>query len=215
MKVIAINGGPRKHWNTATLLEEALRGAQSAGAETERIDLYDLDYKGCISCFACKRKGVLPDQCAVRDDLAPVLKRIHECDAVILGSPIYFSEVTGAMRALMERVCFPYISYDNAPVSFGRAIRSAFIYTMNVPEPALSKVGYDAKFTATEALLKRIFGSAESLAVTETFQFDDYDKYASSMFDAAERRKRRETVFPEDCRKAFELGRRMCLPVQA
>jgi len=57
MKVIAINGSPRKKWNTATLLEKALAGAASQGAETELMHLYDLNYKGCISCFACKTIG--------------------------------------------------------------------------------------------------------------------------------------------------------------
>ncbi len=51
MKVIAINGSPRKRWNTATLLEKALEGAASQGAETELIHLYDIDFKGCTSCF--------------------------------------------------------------------------------------------------------------------------------------------------------------------
>jgi multimeric flavodoxin WrbA len=57
MKIMAINGSPRKEWNTATLLQKALEGAASQGATTELIDLYDLNYKGCISCFACKEKG--------------------------------------------------------------------------------------------------------------------------------------------------------------
>ena len=54
MKLLAINGSPRKRWNTATLLEKALEGAASRGAETELVHLYDIDFKGCVSCFACK-----------------------------------------------------------------------------------------------------------------------------------------------------------------
>lgn len=57
MKIIAINGSPRKNRNTATLLNKALEGAASQGAETELIHLYDLNYKGCVSCFACKIKN--------------------------------------------------------------------------------------------------------------------------------------------------------------
>jgi multimeric flavodoxin WrbA len=57
MNVLAINGSPRKKWNTATLLNTALEGAASQGAKTEIIHLYDLNYKGCISCFACKLKN--------------------------------------------------------------------------------------------------------------------------------------------------------------
>jgi multimeric flavodoxin WrbA len=57
---MAFNGSPRKTWNTATLLEKALEGAASKGAETELVHLYDVTFKGCISCFACKTKGGNP-----------------------------------------------------------------------------------------------------------------------------------------------------------
>jgi len=58
MKVIALNGSPRKKWNTATLLKHALDGAASKGAETELIHLYDYNYKGCISCLHVSLKTV-------------------------------------------------------------------------------------------------------------------------------------------------------------
>jgi multimeric flavodoxin WrbA len=76
MKIIAFNGSPRKNWNTAMLLQKALEGAASEGAQTELIHLYDLNYKGCISCFACKtREGKSYGRCAVKDELTPVLKK--------------------------------------------------------------------------------------------------------------------------------------------
>ena len=62
MKTIILNGSPRKDWNTALLLKSAQKGAKSAGAETEYIELFDLSYTGCRSCLACKRKGV-PEPC--------------------------------------------------------------------------------------------------------------------------------------------------------
>ena len=57
MKVILLNGSPRKNWNTHKLLMEAERGAKEMGAETEMIHLYDLNYTDCKSCFACKLRG--------------------------------------------------------------------------------------------------------------------------------------------------------------
>jgi multimeric flavodoxin WrbA len=91
MKIYAINGSPRKKWNTALLLEHALAGAASQGAETELIHLYDLTYKGCTSCFSCKLKGGKSyGRCAMNDGLTPVLEKLAEADAFILGSPIYF-----------------------------------------------------------------------------------------------------------------------------
>ncbi len=96
MKVIAVNGSPRKHWNTATLLKAALEGAAGQGADTELIHLYDLDFKGCTSCFACKlRGGKSYGKCAVRDALTPVLQKAEEADALILGTPVYFGGTTG------------------------------------------------------------------------------------------------------------------------
>lgn len=76
MTIIGINGSPRKNWNTATLLTNALEGAASQGAVTELVHLYDLDYKGCISCFACKNIDVPHNgRCALKDGLSPLLKK--------------------------------------------------------------------------------------------------------------------------------------------
>ena len=73
-------------WNTGILLKKALEGAASQGAETEFIHLYDLNYKGCTSCFACKIKdGKSYGKCAVRDELTPILRKIEESDGIILA----------------------------------------------------------------------------------------------------------------------------------
>ncbi len=71
-KLIAINGSPRKNWNTAQLLKEAVRGAKDAGAEAEIVDLYSLTFKGCTSCFYCKLKSKEHGTCAMKDDLTPI-----------------------------------------------------------------------------------------------------------------------------------------------
>jgi multimeric flavodoxin WrbA len=211
MKIIAVNGSPRKNWNTYILLEKCLEGARDAGAETELINLYDIEYKGCRSCFACKRKGVTTIKCAMKDDLEPVLEKICECDALVLGSPIYFSSVTGEMRSFWERLHFPYSSYEGKPSSFPRKINTAIIYTMNAPAFALHLNGYNKLFKSNQKLMKRTFGNAESLIATSTYQFDDYSKYAMTLFSGDKRRARHETVFPKDCEKAFEIGKRLCL----
>ncbi|HCC35623.1 MAG TPA: flavodoxin [Ruminococcaceae bacterium] len=210
MKVIAVNGSPRKNWNTHILLEKCLEGASVAGAETELINLYDIGFSGCTSCFACKRKGVILDKCAMKDELTPVLEKICKCDALILGSPIYFADVTGEVRSFMERLLFPYSSYEGKPSLFGKKINTAFIYTMNVPAAGLPFTGYNRVFRQNQKLMTRIFGSCKTLLVTSTYQFDDYSKYAMTLFDGAKRLKRRETVFVEDCKKAAALGEKLC-----
>ena len=129
MKVIAFNGSPRKKWNTATLLGKALAGAESQGAGTELIHLYDLNFKGCISCFACKTRGGRSyGRCAVEDDLTPILKEVEGTDVILLGSPIYYGTVSGEMRSFMERLMFPYMTYTHPPRSlFPRKIHTGFI----------------------------------------------------------------------------------------
>ena len=217
MNVFAINGSPRKKWNTATLLEKALEGAASRGAATELIHLYDLDFKGCTSCFACKLKGGKSyGKCAMNDGLTPVLAKLANADAFLLGSPIYFGTATGEMRSFMERLLFPYLTYTRPPGSlFGRKIPTAFVYTMNVSEQLMKENCYPVHIGLNENVLSRTFGQAESLCSFETLQFEDYDKVVFSYFDPEERRERRRTVFPEDCRKAFELGVRLAVTVAA
>ena len=106
MKIIAINGSPRPNGNTVTLLERAMEGARSQGAGTKRVDLYRLNYKGCVSCFYCKRKDKPHGTCAVRDDLSPILMELKEADALLLGTPIYFDNITSGTVAFLERFLF-------------------------------------------------------------------------------------------------------------
>ncbi len=207
MKVIAVNGSPRKKWNTATLLEKALEGAASQGAETELIHLYELSFQGCVSCFACKtRGGKSYGKCAVNDELTPIFAKIEGADGIILGSPIYFGIVTGEMRSFMERLLFPYTTYTDPPRAlFPGEINTGFIYTMNVTEDRV-KDFFDQHISINEMFLKRIFGSTESLLSFDTYQFDDYSKVVADRFDSEKKAKRRKEVFPEECEKAYEMG---------
>ena len=104
MRAMFFNGSPRKNWNTAKLLESAMEGARSAGAETELVNLYDIDFKGCKSCFACKLKNARTNGvCAIRDALRPVLERAASADVLVVGSPVYYSGITGVTHAFLER----------------------------------------------------------------------------------------------------------------
>jgi multimeric flavodoxin WrbA len=211
MKLLAFNGSPRKTWNTAMLLEHAMNGAESEGAETELFHLYDLDYKGCRSCFACKRiGGASYGHCAVKDDLTPIFKAVESADAILIGSPIYYAITTGETRSFLERLMFPYSVYDpQRSTLFGRKIKTAFIYTAGAPEPMVKERGFDRNAQLTEQAMERIFGSCDTLWVTDTYQFDDYAKFVSTLFDPVAKKKRRDEQFPGNCQKAFELGARL------
>jgi multimeric flavodoxin WrbA len=211
MKIMAFNGSPRKKWNTATLLKKALEGASSQGAETKLINLYDLNFKGCISCFACKTKdGKSYGRCAVKDDLTPLLKEILDVQCIILGSPFYFGTVTGQMRSFMERLFFPFYSYTDPPESlFSRIIPTGFIYTLGATEEMAKELGFDHHIRLNEMFLERIFGVSESLCSYDTYQFEDYSKMFAPRFDPEKKARRRREVFPVDCDKAFEMGVRL------
>ncbi len=211
MKAIGINGSPRKTWNTAMLLEKALEGARSKGADTKLVHLYGLSYKGCISCFACKEVGGKSyGRCAAKDELSPLLEEISRADVLIIGSPIYFRTETGETRSFLERLLFPYLTYTPGyqPIFPGK-LQTGLIYTMNVKEQDLPAYGQDSSTAASRGTMTRIFGNCEMLLSTDTLQFPDYSKYLCTAFDPAAKADRRREVFPKDCEKAFELGARL------
>ena len=216
MRVLAINASPRKSANTATLLEHALQGALSQGAQGELVHLYDLDFKGCVSCFACKRKGNdCHGLCAVRDNLTDVLMQTLESDVLLLGTPIYFGDVTGELRSFLERLLFPIISY-NADRRRTRevTIAAGLLFTMNAPQEYYA-TGYKELIEKHQGLLRLLGGSSETLACCDTWQFRDYSLFEASGIDEARKARVREEQFPQDCRKAFELGARLTIQQQA
>lgn len=204
---MAINGSPRKNWNTDTLVQEAARGAESRGAKVEVIDLYRLEqHTGCISCFGCKRQEHF-GTCVCKDGLAPVLEKIRDADGLILGSPIYLGEATAEVRALYERLIFPYVTYKTEPKSYcTHKMPVVLIFTSNCPEAAFPIVGYNKVLDAYKKTMKNTFGSVEVLISSDTLQVKDYEKYDWTMFDAEKKKAHHETVFPKDKEAAFHLG---------
>lgn len=97
VKIFGIDGGPRRGWNTETMLRKFLEGAASASdeVETEMVRLYDLNYKGCMSCYACQLDNeVTYGQCQVKDDIYDLLRRVPLSDGAVFGCPIYLHDMT-------------------------------------------------------------------------------------------------------------------------
>ena len=114
------------------------------------------------------------------------------------------------MGQLIERLLFPPLIYSNPPSSvFPRKIRTGMIYTMNVSEEMCAARGYGAMFSAAEASLRMVFGEAETFCCYDTYQFPDYSKVVMKYMDPVRKAERREKIFPDDCRKAFEFGCRI------
>ena len=211
-KFYAINGSPRKDWNTAQLLDKALEGAKAScpGEEvvTERIDLYDLAYTGCRSCFACKQKGGLfYGKCAVKDDLKEVLEKVMDSDGVIIGSPIYFGTITGQLHSFFERLLFPITAYSSNREGLPDVkLPFAFIYTMNVTEEVFNKGWFNTSLETWERMLGRLSLKTSRLCAFNTYQFDDYSKYVADAFSEAEKAAYKQAHWSEDCAAAYQLG---------
>lgn len=215
-KVMIINGSPRKNFNTAKLLKEAAKGAEDDGAETEIVNLYDLSYKGCMSCLVCKRKGIEQHGlCFYKDALTPVLEKCLNADAVIIGSPVYHSYPTGMCRSFMERFMFPAHTYmldrehGGLKRVLDRTLPTAMIFTMNATEEQFKQHHYDVVLGDNEMSLRAVFGYCETLYAFDTFQYTDYAKYDCDLFDPVHKAKVRDEQFPKDLKKAYELGKKL------
>ena len=209
-KIVVVNAGPRRGWNTDTLITEAARGAESKGANVERFDLFRLEkYTGCISCFGCKKeknKG----RCICRDGLTPVLDAIRESDGLIIGTPNYLSEATAAFRALYERLIFQNLTYNvETPCCNEHPVPVLLIMTSNAPDTMYLELMQNYQRT-----FDRFVGPAEILLCGDTLQLKDYGKtdWPWTMFDPEAKIKRHETIFPDERQKAFEMGAALSKP---
>ena len=203
-KIIAVNAGPRKGWNTDTLITEAAKGAESKGAVVEKFDLFGLEkYTGCISCFGCKtekNKG----RCICRDGLTEVLDAIREADGLIIGSPNYLGEMTASFRALYERLVFQNLTYNGeTPCCNQNPIPVLLIMTSNAPDTAYMNLLQNYQRT-----MSGFVGPTKLLVSGDTLQLKDYSKtdWPWSYFDPEAKKLRHETIFPQECAKAYDMG---------
>ena len=211
MKLIAVCGSARKQGNTAKMLYQVIEGAKSVGAETEFVNLFDLNYQDCISCYACKLKNSKSfGHCMVNDELKPLLERIEQSDGIVLGSPIYYGNLSGQMRSFTDRLLFQYLDYGGTgtgpkPKNF----KTALIATMNVNDGIYVKRGFKDTLVSFSEMMGHTLGSCELLTLTDTILFDDYSKYVYLMPDKEEKAHRVEKISAADLQKAFDLGVRL------
>lgn len=121
MKVCGIVGSPKKNGNVDLLVSEVLKGARSQGAKTSKIFLNDVSIKPCQSC------GVdpYPKYCLFDDGMEEVYDALATCDAIVLGSPVYFDTVSAQVKLMIDRsnCLMPYIQRPNGTSDFERRIK--------------------------------------------------------------------------------------------
>ena len=206
-KIIVIDGGPRKNFNTASMLQKFADGANSVSSQIEvkAIRLYGLDYKGCMSCMACKIKGKASNVCKFKDALTPILEEIALADGLVLGSPIYFGDVTGQMRTFLERLAFPWLSYNDYSLTAPKKMPVVLMETMNGLPDRNNSNGYGSM----EYCIANALGEPEHINAYNTYQVKNYDRFELGGFSEEAKRQYRDENWEKDLQKAFDAGRRM------
>ena len=206
-KIMIIDGGPRKNFNTASMLQKFAEGASSVSdqIEVKTVRLYGLDYKGCMSCMACKIKGKASNLCKFKDALTPVLEEIAEADGLVLGSPNYFGEITAQMRAFLERLAFPWLSYNDYSLTAPKRMPVVLIETMNGLSDRNNSHGYGSMEPCITAALDQ----PEHINAYNTYQVKNYDNFELQGFSEEAKRQYRDAHWEEDLQKAYDAGRRM------
>ena len=137
MKVLLINGSPRKQGNTFTALSEVAKTLEKNGIEAEIVQMGMKPVRGCIACGQCKAKG--NNKCVFDDDVCNrISEKMATADALVVGSPVYYGQPNGAVLSLMQRMFFSATSvFDGKPAAAVAVCRrggaTAAFQTLNMP----------------------------------------------------------------------------------
>jgi len=102
MRIMAFVGSPRKDGNTAKMVNAISKGSEESGHEVEVYNLSEMDNNGCRACDACRLNKV--DYCSIDDKLTTLLPKIADADCIIVGTPIYFAQVSGYTKNFLDRM---------------------------------------------------------------------------------------------------------------
>lgn len=186
MKVCGIVGSPRKNWNVDLLVSELLRGAESQGAATHKIYLNDLRIKPCQSC------GVdpSPKYCVYDDDMKTIYDALEECDAIALGSPVYFDTISAQVKLVIDRCncLMPYVKRSDGTSGFERRIKKRKKGVL------IAVAGADQEFNTIQITVRGFFNWA-NIDLVETFLYRHVDDVLGGV-----RNEKNEMS------KAFEIG---------
>lgn len=205
-KVIGFLGSPRPKKNTWKLMNEIMRGAESAGAGTEIIHVSALKMTGCKGCYSCKKEGKNFGKCVLNDDMKPLYDKINDSDAVVLGSPVYMCAMTPELKMILDRM-FPYITMNIGSI-LKPGKKCVLVFTQNQEDPKL----FQPHFDLTAFMLKHIgFESVDIIVSTNTIGYNESDVDSFGVKEMrgvhAAKMKYNSEVFPKEMEKAFKLGK--------
>ena len=137
MKIVGIEGSPRKNGNTEKLVRTVLAGAEDVGSRTDFLKLADRTINYCQGCGSCRATG----DCVIKDDMDKVVDVIQDSDVIVLGSPIYAWQVSGTTKVFMDRLC--RILTPNYESRLNSSKKIAFAYTQGNPNADMFKSYFD------------------------------------------------------------------------
>ncbi len=182
-KIVIFNGSPRMDGNTATMLQMIERGAKEHHADVKNYVLFKMKFMACQGCFACR----MQEDCLVNDELSKALEDIKDADAVVIGSPVYFMQVTGPVKNLYDRL-FPLIGQDGKPRYGEKKIVTT--YSQDNDDPDMFSMYFD--YLA---------------AVFPGFGFVDEERLVSTQSNNPESAEKNQELM----RRAYDIGRRLAI----
>lgn len=159
MKIIGFSGSPRDNGNTEALVAEILKGAADAGAETEIFNLGQMNITPCKACQHCKENE---GECATQDDMQIAYAKIRECDAFILGSPVYMWQMTAQAKIFTDRLYSTFMT--GFQEKYGTK-NMALVFSQGNPDEAMFKEYFDYTRTMFDFLgfpVKEMITSTEN-----------------------------------------------------
>ena len=207
-RVIAFQGSPRIGGNTAALLQEALNGAESQGAETEMIHICKLRMTGCRGCYSCKKQGDGYGKCILKDDMTEIYAKIDRADGIMMGSPVYMCAMTPELKMVLDRL-FPYINMSLESL-MKKGKKCGLVFTQNQPDSKL----FEWHFNMTAFMLNTIgLEQPEILVSTNTIGYKDKDLPDLVGTDLRQVHENKltykATAMQEDRRRAYKMGVRL------
>jgi len=189
LKVCGIVGSPKKNGNVDLLVSEVLRGTESQGVTTHKIYLNDLKIKPCQSC------GVdpSPKYCIYDDDMKTIYDALEKCDAIVLGSPVYFDTVSAQVKLVIDRCncLMPYVKRSDGTSGFERRMKK------RKKGVFIAVAGADQEFDTIQATAKGFFNWA-NIDLVEALLYHHVDDALGGVWGEK-----------NELSKAFEIGARL------
>ena len=189
MKACGIVGSPKKNGNVDLLVSEVLRGTESQGVTTHKIYLNGLKIKPCQSCGV----NPSPKYCIYDDDMKTIYDALEKCDAIILGSPVYFDTVSAQVKLVIDRCncLMPYVKRSDGTSGFERRMKK------RKKGVFIAVAGADQEFDTIQTTIKGFFNWA-NIDLVETLLYRHEDDVLGGV-----------RTEKNELSKAFEIGARL------